>query len=98
MWCPRPRIHGNPNSDRSEHHIINNATEDSFCGSGSTLIACEETSRHARLIELDPRYVDTTVIRWQKFTGHEAVLETSGRMFREVAEERSAEVQNPTLE
>lgn len=42
---------------------------DFFGGSGSTLIACEKTDRQARLIELDPKYVDVIVRRWQEFTG-----------------------------
>jgi DNA modification methylase len=45
---------------------------DPFGGSGSTLIACEKTGRQARLIELDPRYVDVIVKRWQDFTGKTA--------------------------
>ena len=64
---------------------------DPFGGSGSTLIACEKTGRRARLVELDPRYVDTTVLRWQEFTGREAVLEGEGRTFREITEIRSSE-------
>jgi len=52
------------------------------------MIACEKTGRLARLIELDPTYVDTAVIRWQEYTGVEAVLDGDGRSFREVAEER----------
>jgi DNA modification methylase len=46
---------------------------DSFGGSGTTLIACERTSRRARLIEIDPIYCDQTVRRWQKLTGSIAV-------------------------
>jgi DNA modification methylase len=46
---------------------------DSFGGSGTTLIACERTSRRARLIEIDPIYCDQTVRRWQKLTGRIAV-------------------------
>lgn len=42
---------------------------DTFGGSGSTLIACEKTGRRARLIELDPKYVDVIVKRWEEFTG-----------------------------
>jgi DNA modification methylase len=61
---------------------------DPFGGSGSTMIACEKTGRLARLIELDPTYVDTAVIRWQEYTGVEAVLDGDGRSFREVAGER----------
>jgi DNA modification methylase len=71
------------NSSRSGETVL-----DPFGGSGSTLIGCEKTGRAARLIELDPRYVDTTVVRWQEFTGAEAVLEGDGRSFREVVDER----------
>jgi DNA modification methylase len=46
---------------------------DSFGGSGTTLIACEQTKRKARLIEIDPIYCDQTVRRWQKLTGRIAV-------------------------
>jgi len=62
---------------------------DPFAGSGSTLIACETTGRHARLIELDPRYVDVIVKRWQDYTGHKAVLEVDGREFEQITLERS---------
>jgi len=62
---------------------------DPFGGSGSTLIACETTGRQARLIELDPRYVDVIVKRWQDYTGRKAVLENDGREFEHVAFERS---------
>ena len=48
---------------------------DPFGGSGSTLIACEKTGRQARLIELDPRYVDVIVKRWEDFTGKTATRE-----------------------
>jgi DNA modification methylase len=48
---------------------------DPFGGSGSTLIACEKSGRQARLIELDPRYVDVIVKRWQDFTGKTATRE-----------------------
>ena len=47
---------------------------DLFGGSGSTLIACEKQNRHARLMELDPKYCDVIVKRWEDFTGKEAIL------------------------
>jgi DNA modification methylase len=62
---------------------------DPFGGSGSTLIACETAGRQARLIELDPRYVDVIVKRWQDYTGKKAVLESDCREFEQIAFERS---------
>jgi DNA modification methylase len=47
---------------------------DLFGGSGSTLIACEKTGRHARLMELEPIYCDVIINRWEDFTGKKAVL------------------------
>ena len=61
---------------------------DPFGGSGTTLIAAETTGRHASLIELDPKYVDVIVRRWQDFTGETAVLEDSGEAFEDVRAER----------
>lgn len=49
---------------------------DSFAGSGSTLIACEQTGRKARVIELDPKYCDVIVKRWENLTGNKAELIT----------------------
>ena len=62
---------------------------DPFGGSGSTLIACEKAGRQARLIELEPKYCDVIIRRWQEFSGKEATLDTDGRGFSEVAGERS---------
>jgi DNA modification methylase len=45
---------------------------DPFGGSGSTLIAAEKTGRRCRMMELDPKYVDTIIRRWQDYTGKEA--------------------------
>ena len=45
---------------------------DSFGGSGSTLIACEQTKRRCRMIELDPHYCDVIIQRWENFTGGKA--------------------------
>jgi DNA modification methylase len=64
---------------------------DPFGGSGTTLIAAEKTGRHASLIELDPKYVDVIVRRWQEFTGQKAVLEGDGRCFEEIAASQSVE-------
>lgn len=46
---------------------------DLFGGSGTTLIACEKSGRNARLVELDPKYCDVIVARWEKYTGQKAV-------------------------
>ena len=54
---------------------------DCFGGSGSTLIACEKTNRHSRLMELDPKYCDVIVKRWQEFTGKQAVHAETGEPF-----------------
>ena len=54
---------------------------DCFGGSGSTLIACEKTNRHSRLMELDPKYCDVIVKRWQEFTGQKAIHAETGEAF-----------------
>src|SRR4051812_831045 len=61
------------NSSRSGGVVL-----DPFGGSGSTLIACEKTARRARLLEVEPKYVDVIVRRWQEFTGKRAVREGDG--------------------
>jgi len=61
---------------------------DLFGGSGSTLIACEKTGRIARLMELDPKYVDVAIKRWQNFTGQPATLESTGQTYLQVKSER----------
>ncbi len=61
------------NSSKRGHIVV-----DLFGGSGSTLIACERTARTARLLELDPRFVDVIVQRWQVFTGKQATLAEAG--------------------
>jgi DNA modification methylase len=58
---------------------------DPFGGSGSTLIACEKTGRYACLMELDLKYVDVIVRRWQDFTGKQATHAATGATFDEVA-------------
>ena len=73
--------------------ILNNsnpgqAVYEPFMGSGTTLIAAESTGRVCLGIELNPAYVDVAVERWQKFTGQEAVLETSGERFNDLKDKR----------
>jgi DNA modification methylase len=60
---------------------------DPFLGSGTTVIAAERTGRVCYGIELDPRYVDTIVRRWQAFTGQIAAHESTGRTFNDIEEE-----------
>jgi DNA modification methylase len=54
------------------------------------LIACAKSGRQARLVELDPRYCDVIVRRWQEWTGEVAELEGDGRSFEEVAAAHAA--------
>ena len=64
---------------------------DLFGGSGSTLIACERRGRRARLMEIDPKYADCIVRRFQEYSGKSAVLGGDGRAFEIVAHERAKE-------
>lgn len=61
---------------------------DPFLGSGTTLIAAHRTGRVGMGIELDPRYVDTAILRWQRLTGGKAVHAVSGVCFEDVASAR----------
>ncbi len=63
---------------------------DPFGGSGSTVIACEKSGRRARLIELDPKYVDVIVRRWQEFSGGEATRLGDGVTFDQAVSSSSA--------
>jgi len=72
-----------------EYQMLNNTKGgdlvlDSFGGSGTTLIAAEKNGRTAMLMELDPRYCDVIVKRWQQFTGKIAVHAETGQPFAEV--------------
>jgi DNA modification methylase len=67
---------------------------DPFLGSGTTLIAAEDTGRICYGVEIQPGYVDVIVLRWQNLTGKAAVLEGDGRMFEEVRAERAPESEN----
>ena len=61
-------------------YLINNSSKkdeivlDLFGGSGTTMIACEQTNRKAFIMELDPRYCDVIIDRWEKFTNQKAEL------------------------
>lgn len=61
-----------------------NSVMDPFGGSGTTLIAAEKTGRVARMIELDPKYVDVIVRRWQDWAGKSATRESDGAEFNEL--------------
>lgn len=69
-----------------EYQMLNNTKGgdivlDSFGGSGTTLIAAEKNGRVSRLMELDPKYCDVIIKRWQEFTGKQAILESDGKPF-----------------
>ncbi|HMM46314.1 MAG TPA: DNA methyltransferase, partial [Candidatus Macondimonas sp.] len=66
-----------------------NVVLDPFGGSGTTLIAAEKTGRLARLIELDPKYVDVIVRRWQDWTGKQATREADDVAFDQAASDSS---------
>ncbi len=72
-----------------EYQLLNNTKGgdivlDSFGGSGTTLIAAEKNGRTAMIMELDPRYCDVIVKRWQEFTGKQAKHAETGKPFAEV--------------
>ena len=69
-----------------------NSVMDPFGGSGTTLIAAEKTGRIARLIELDPKYVDVIVRRWQDWTGKQATRESDGVAFDAQSASCSSEI------
>jgi ParB-like chromosome segregation protein Spo0J/DNA modification methylase len=68
------------------------ACYDPFLGSGSTLIAAESTGRFCYGMDIDPKYVDVAVLRWQRFSGQQAVLDGDRRTFEEIARLRRREV------
>jgi DNA modification methylase len=71
------------NSSKSRDIIL-----DPFGGSGTTMISAERLGRRARLVELDPKYVDVSIQRWQDYTGGEVTLEETGETFAEVTARR----------
>ena len=63
---------------------------DCFSGSGSSILAADQIDRRAFCIEIDPHYVDISIERWQRYTGKDAVLESTGQTFDELAKARRA--------
>jgi DNA modification methylase len=57
---------------------------DLFGGSGSTLIACEKTNRNCYMAELDPKYCDVIINRWQDFTGEKAIHEEQQKTYEDL--------------
>jgi len=74
------------NSSKSRDIVL-----DLFGGSGTTLIASEKTGRQARLIELDPKFVDVIIKRWEDYTGQQAVREDDGVSFASAGSTKSSE-------
>jgi DNA modification methylase len=77
------------------HTLPGEVVYDCFLGSGTTLIAAEQTGRVCHGVELDPKYVDVIVRRWQQYTGKQAVLDGDGRTFDDIAEERGRSRREP---
>jgi DNA modification methylase len=73
------------NSSKTDDIVL-----DTFGGSGTTLIACEKTNRQARLVELDPKYVDVIIKRWQEYSGKDAVHIESNKTYNELSTVPSA--------
>ena len=69
-----------------------------FLGSGTTLAAAELTQRHCYGLELDPKYIDVVVRRWQTLSGKQAVLDGDGSGFEEIAAKRLGEGECAGLE
>ncbi len=71
------------NSSKSQDIVL-----DAFGGSGTTIIACEKTGRHGRMLELDPKYVDVIIKRWQDYSGSVATRVTDGVKFNDLADSK----------
>jgi DNA modification methylase len=62
---------------------------DTFCGSGTTILAAERVGRRAYTIEIEPRFVDVAIKRWQAFSRKDAIHTDSGLSFDELASKRT---------
>lgn len=85
--CDKPKkndIHPTMKPVKLFDYLIQNSSRngdvvlDMFGGSGTTIIACEQNGRAAMAMELDPRYIDASVKRWEEFTGQKAILIREG--------------------
>lgn len=78
-----------------EYQMLNNTKGgdivlDSFGGSGTTIIAAEKNGRIGYAMELDPKYCDVIIKRWQDFTGKQATLESNGKTYNELLNDNQA--------
>jgi tRNA/tmRNA/rRNA uracil-C5-methylase (TrmA/RlmC/RlmD family) len=62
---------------------------DTFCGSGTTILAAERVGRRAHTLELEPRFIDVAIKRWQAASGKDAIHVESGLTFEELARQRT---------
>ena len=67
---------------------------DTFCGSGTTILAAERVGRRAYTLELEPRFVDVSIRRWQAFTRRDAIHAEAGLTFEELASKRQVALGN----
>ena len=77
------------NSSKKDDAVL-----DLFGGSGSTLIACEKLARNAFVMELDEKFVDVIIKRWQDYTGKEATLEANGKTYNELLNDNQTKNKN----
>jgi DNA modification methylase len=69
---------------------------DTFSGSGTTVLAAERVGRYARVLEIDPQYVDVAVRRWQAFTGRDAIHTETGCTFEQMTDRRRGDMCAPS--
>ena len=70
----------------------NDIVLDTFCGSGTTILAAERLGRRARAVEIEPRFVDVTIKRFQSFSGKDAIHVKTGRTFDGIAKDQTPKV------
>jgi DNA modification methylase len=75
------------------HTVRGQSLYDPFLGSGTSIIAAEQTERVCYGLEIEPAYVDVIVLRWQLYSKRQAMLDADGRSFDEIAAERRKEVE-----